>query len=659
MLWVLVAELIFWRMLLPYPIPELFSLLPYYLILFGSIGIGSGVMVGLFPGLGRGFMAGIIGGVLAFLMVGLRIYDLTDTSDVSMILIGLLILISVVIVVIAMLISRISDQSTLRTAPSGLLAGSIAVAVLTSKILVTTTPIPVPHPLPTALLILGLFPILLVPIYGKIMRKVRHSSRMLIFLWLMPLIVLLFLYFVPRFRSASPASSVTEVSNSEALPPIIWITVDALRWDHMSLYGYDIPTTPNLEAFARGATVYSNCLAQSSGTGQSVPSMLSGTTPYRHGGVCETRRLPEAIDLLPELLRDHGYHTIAQSANHWVSPRYGMGQGFEEFIVHNTDNELFIYDIMKLLMRLAPWEVFRMREFLPSYAYVPIRHLIDESIEILKRQNRARPFFLYLQPIDPHGPYQPPFRYVHPDKRSFHRDDYISYWDLKPGVTVNPAQREIIVALYDGEIAYSDAELGRFFEALHRMDLFEPSMIIITSDHGEHFQEHGFWRHSNSLYQELVHIPLIIKDPYQSKGQVINHRVASIDIAPTILDIIGVRYDSCEGIPLEDVTTGLSRPIFIYIIDCEQNLPTRRSVILNGWKLILTEEDGSREEELFHIESDPVESENLRDKRPEIVRHLIALLSEYEKEVDSLRGSEISSPHPADRERLRSLGYIE
>src|SRR5205823_1977715 len=164
-------------------------------------------------------------------------------------------------------------------------------------------------------------------------------------------------------------------------PPIIWVTIDTLRADHLSVYGYPVRTTPRLEEFARTATVYTACGSQAPSTWRSVPSMLSGLTPYRLGGVSETRRLSQD------------------------------------------------------------------------------------------------PLFPYLQPVDPHGPYQAPLHYVAGEGAGFTRADYVSYWALKTGVRLSPRQHDGLVALYDDAITYTDAELGRLCYRLRELDLFDRSPL--------------------------------------------------------------------------------------------------------------------------------------------------------------------------------------
>src|SRR5439155_252101 len=268
-------------------------------------------------------------------------------------------------------------------------------------------------------------------------------------------------------RSAEGAITRPTIARPDA-PPIIWITIDTLRADHLSVYGYPVRTTPRLEEFARTATVYTACGSQAPSTWQSVPSLLSGLTPYRHGGVSETRRLSQDLLLLPEVLQKQGYETIGESANPWVSARYGMTQGFDEFHLYNTDDELM---------------------------------------------------------------------------------------------------------LYDGAITYTDAELGRLFDRLRELDLFDRSLIIVTADHGEQFYDHGLWRHSNSLYQALLHVPLLVKYPNQHTPAVVDEPVASIDIMPTILRALGQGCPTCEGHPLQDAGRGSAPARFAYLMGHDEVRP--------------------------------------------------------------------------------------
>jgi arylsulfatase A-like enzyme len=311
--------------------------------------------------------------------------------------------------------------------------------------------------------------------------------------------------------------------------------------------------------------------------------------------------------------------------------------------------------------------VFRLREHLPPFAYVPIADLVDEALEILRGHDPERPLFLYLQPIDPHGPYQPPLRYVQTAGRTFGPEDYVSYWELEDGRTVTPSQRAAIVALYDGEITYTDAELGRLFTALRELDLYDPTLIIVTADHGEQFQEHDLWRHSNSLYQQLVHVPLLVKLPGQREGRVVTESVAAIDVVPTILALLDADRGDCEGRSLVDAETGAesdaredgSRPLFTYEMEAAEVVPAMKGVLVDGWKLVLTTEDGKTVEELYHVAADPQDTRDLRESHPEVASRLRGLLDDYEAAAGPVRAAETLELAPAELERLRALGYVE
>jgi arylsulfatase A-like enzyme len=659
-LWVLATELVYSRVLLPYPVRVEGQLLLFYGLVFAAIGLMAGIASLPLPQLGSGLPAAIVGGILTVLMLGLRLHDLSDTGIGQPMDAGLVLFALSVAAGVAWLASRIPADSVRRAAPTLLLAASVPAAVFATKLLVDTADIQVRHPVPVAFAIVGLVPLLLTQLYRITVARWIEPRRLVAAAWLAPLVVIAACALDLYPGSAGQTVASAEGASTPHLPPIIWITIDTLRADHMSVYGYPVHNTPNLEEFARGATVYTQCQAQSNTTAQSVPSLLGGITPYRHGGVSETRRLREDVKLLPEMLQDRGYQTVAQSANHWVSSRYGMAQGFEDFRLYNTDNELFLYDFMKLAMRLAPWEVFRLREHLPSYAYVPIATLLDDTNEILRTRDRARPLFLYLQPVDPHGPYQPPLRYVQTEGAAFGPDDYVSYWALKAGVTVSPRQHDAIVALYDGAIAYTDAQLGRMFDVLREFDLFDKSLIVITADHGEQFQDHGLWRHSNSLYQQLLHVPLLVKYPGQTTPKVVEDRVAAIDIVPTVLRLFGERCETCEGRPLQEAGTDQgSRPFFSYFMDHDEVRPVMRSVVADGWKLVRMLKNGVENEELYYIDTDPGDSYDLRATYPQVAVRLAGLINDYEAAAGPAPAADTISLRPAELERLKALGYVQ
>ena len=654
---VLATELIYAHAVLDSPVRLEASIVGLYAAVFAVTGLAAGVASAVLRRPGAASL--LVGAGLTFLVLALRLHDLADLWTASATIDGGLALFTVAVAAsVAWIAGSIGEGMPRRAAATVLLAAYVPALVLAAKLLVNTSAIPLDHPTPVALALVLAWPLLLTLLYRLTVRSAVASTRLVAVSWFVPLAIVAASALGGPSRSAEGAVARPTIARPDA-PPIIWVTIDTLRADHLSVYGYPVRTTPRLEEFARTATVYTACGSQAPSTWQSVPSLLSGLTPYRHGGVSETRRLSQDLLLLPEVLQKQGYETIGESANPWVSARYGMTQGFDEFHLYNTDDELMLYDFMKLAMRLDPWDVFRLRDWLPSYAYVPFGTLVNDAADTLKARRSQAPLFLYLQPVDPHGPYQAPLHYVAGEGAGFTRADYVSYWALKTGVRLSPRQHDGLVALYDGAITYTDAELGRLFDRLRELDLFDRSLIIVTADHGEQFYDHGLWRHSNSLYQALLHVPLLVKYPNQHAPNVVDEPVASIDIMPTILRALGQGCPTCEGHPLQEAGRASAPPRFAYLMGHNEVKPVIRCVVAEGWKLILADKEGLPREQLFRLDADPTEANDQRAAHPEVATRLAALLDGYEAAAGPTVSSESIKLQPAETQRLRALGYVQ
>jgi arylsulfatase A-like enzyme len=656
---VLAAEVVYAHAFLPFDLHFDTGLVLLYVGIFTTAGLGAGVLGAILQPVGVGVPAAVLGAGLTALLLALRLHDLADTGPSVEIDGGLTLFGVSVAFCTALIASRVRDEAARRAAPTVLLAFFLPVLVFGAKLLVNTSPLALDRPVPVTLGLVATWPLLLALTYRFALVRWLQPSRLLAAAWIAPVVVTAFGMYASAPAPAAPASSAANRPADQEVPPIVWITVDTLRADHMSLYGYGIPTTPNLQDFATTATVYQNAVSQAPCTWQSVPSLLSGVTPYRHGGVSESHGVPRTLRLLPETLQQRGYRTVGQSANPWVSARYGMARGFEDFRLYNTDNELVVYDLMKLAMRVAPWQVFSVREYLPPYGDVPIGTLVDDAIRIVDADDGVRPLFLYIQPVDPHGPYQAPLRYVPAHGAGFTRRDYVSYWALKTGVAVTPRQRDGLLALYDGAITYTDAEVGRLFDELRERGLFDKALIVVTADHGEQFYDHGLWRHSNSLYQQLLHVPLIVKYPHQKVGVLVSDPVATIDIVPTLLRQIDQPCDSCEGRPLQEAGRDSTRPLFAYLMERDEPRPRMRSVVVDGWKLIRAQRDGVASEELYNLDMDPDEAHDQRPKYARIAADLGQMLDAYEAKAGPTLSADTIDLQPAERERLRALGYVQ
>jgi len=390
----------------------------------------------------------------------------------------------------------------------------------------------------------------------------------------------------------------------ETTPPnVILITIESLRPDHLSGAGYARPTTPFLDRLAGRGWLFADCSSTSSWTAPALASLFTGLYPRSHGVrrgeaqgdiILGQERLADSFLTLAEALQGAGYATFGVSLSGHVSPETGLAQGFDEFA--------------------SLW-------FLDAAA----AH--RAALGLRGRFSASRPAFFWIHYVDPRAPYRP-------------REPWISRY------TPNPAQagewgekdmRELVrereeilrrpelvstlVDLYDSEIAYADSFLERLFAEVVSA---ENSLVIVTSDHGEAFGEHGNLGHGNSLFQEEIAVPLIVLLPgREGRGRTIARPVSLIDVFPTITDALGLSLP--PGLPgrsllpdLEKGGEGEDRPLFFEL--------RRRSELaglrVGGGKLIAWPKTTESKWALYDLKSDPLESRNLSGKDPAVFRAL-------------------------------------
>jgi arylsulfatase A-like enzyme len=189
--------------------------------------------------------------------------------------------------------------------------------------------------------------------------------------------------------------------------------------------------------------------------------------------------------------------------------------------------------------------------------------------------------------------------------------------------------------------------------------MFDRAMIVVTADHGEQFEDHGLWRHSNSLYQQLLHVPLIVKFPGQHEGRVVREPVGTIDIVPSIMKMLGGSCERCDGRPLQDAGKVGPRVVYSYLMDHQQPTVMMRSVVADGWKLIRSQKGDMDAEELFFLDQDPNEQHDVRATETDRVTRLRGLLERYEAEAGPTEAAETIKLKPADVARLKALGYVQ
>lgn len=440
---------------------------------------------------------------------------------------------------------------------------------------------------------------------------------------------------------------------------IVLMVVDTARADHFTSYGYTQPTSPRLDAFGREAIRFTQAYSVSSWTLPSHASMFTGLYPVTHHATQEHLWLDDGFETLAEVLHGHGYATAAFSGNPWVSRATHLAQGF---------------DVMEEM-----WGRPEARED----GAVP--HATNRKVfEWLDRRVPGRPFFLFINYIEPHFPYAAPPKFerpflpadVSPEDRRRAQISWVD-WYLQPAPTLPPAIAAIRSGLYDAELAYADSIAGELLDELRRRGLYDGSLIVITSDHGENLTDHGHLDHVFSLYNSTLHVPLFLRLPHSAQaGTTRDDPVQLVDVFSTLLAAVGIRPGS-KDVAGHDMLTGpvpaqravlaeydypqQALAVFPHQLQSHPALDRfrrrLRSIQVNGWKFIW---GSNGRNELYDLAVDPLEQQNVIDHSPDRAQALAVQLQEMIKRYE--RGPAAPMPVPsldtATQERLRSLGYL-
>jgi arylsulfatase A-like enzyme len=434
-------------------------------------------------------------------------------------------------------------------------------------------------------------------------------------------------------------------------PNVVLITLDTTRADHLGCYGYARDTTPHLDRFAATAVRFANAASTINTTLASHAAMLTGLEPQSIPLPRNSFPLQPGIPTAAAILKKAGYRTAAFVSASALHSSMGLDRGFEVY-----DEEFGI----------SEWDQEQRRAGDTTTA----------AAAWLDGQGK-QPFFLWIHYFDPHFPYTPP----EPFDRRF-GDPYEGPLDgslesldtiwSRPSHLPPPSQEDLdhLVALYDGEIAYMDAQLAPVLERLDRADLRDRTLVVVTADHGESLTEHGvFFCHGRTLYQPNIHVPLLIRFPATlgiGPGE-ITPQVQTHDLLPTILSVAGLdrpaRLDGVDLLPLiRGKVTELHPHLFAEASqpwDIEKTAPNRyqnrykkQMVQIFPWKLILTPAESRLE--LYHLVDDPGETRNLTGVESERVERMLRLVRNWRKRAAGPAGA----PDAANVQRLRSLGYV-
>jgi arylsulfatase A-like enzyme len=426
---------------------------------------------------------------------------------------------------------------------------------------------------------------------------------------------------------------------------VLLVVLDAASARHFRCYGYERATTPEIDRLAAEGVLFEQAYTPAVYTLSAIASLWTSLHhDQHHAGVRHSEPLPAGSLTVPELLRVRGVHTAGFVANPSAGRPFGLDRGFAEF-----------------------HELYRERG---RFVGVPRAEAFRPLLErFLAEQSGVGRFFAYVHFIEPHFPYdpQPPFDTLFgndaPLPESARRSqEWIRA--VNAGASATPAQRDHLVRLYDGNLAAVDRELGRLRALLEASGLLERTVLIVTADHGEALGEHGFIGHAPQVYEEAVHIPLVVRFPkgVAAAGARFNGFVDLLDLGPTLLDLFDVDWP--DGVPplegrslLPMVAGAPGKPSVVSRSMAERPVFGLRE---GRYKFVHSLRDGRSE--LYDLASDPGEQSDLADAEPLNVEFHRQTLYRW---LDRLaRASPISPATPVplseeDRAALRALGYVE
>jgi arylsulfatase A-like enzyme len=439
-------------------------------------------------------------------------------------------------------------------------------------------------------------------------------------------------------------------------PNVLLIVVDTMRADHLGAYGYPRPTSPTLDALATRGMRFARAYSTSSWTGASVASILTGLYPDTHGLERHNSILSKDVPLVSEAFHEAGYDTGAISANPaFVTPELGFGKGFGEFqLLHKGATTAD-----------APedhvWENSKSTKLV---AVATAERVTDAALEWIRRR-RGTPFFLYVHYFDPHASYFPPPEYAR--KFGVAPDDPIA-GPLQRIATVgavptDPSQLAKVVALYDGEIAFTDAEIGRLIAGLDSL-IASPTITMVTADHGEEFGDHGGMQHGSTLFEEQIHVPLIVADHPPGTaplipGTTIETAFSLVDVWPLLAGLTGIA--SSPGKPPITPAAIAMMPDSPVFADLQTNRKRHRwAMVTDPWKLIVQHDQTPL---LYELRTDPRERSDRSADDTERTRSLQAGLEARNAACAEARvgGSPAKTVELTEErsERLRALGYLQ
>lgn len=411
-------------------------------------------------------------------------------------------------------------------------------------------------------------------------------------------------------------------------PGVLLVSIDTLRRDHVGAYGYARPTTPTIDGLARRGLLFEDAVSVSSWTLPAHASLLTSVDPGVHGATDVEHGFNRRVPTLPGLLHDAGYAAQAVTSHLYVSSVYGLDQGFDHLDFHQD------------------------------------RKAADTAARAVALLDRLgdRPFFLFLHFYDPHWHYAPP-EYARKLFDSGYTGTLTGLWQdfkTRDRSTLRPADLQHLLDLYDGEIRYTDDELGRILAHLERRGLGRSTLVAVTSDHGEEFLDHDSWEHQKTLYEEVVRVPLVLAGPGIAPGRDAT-QVSLLDVMPSVLGWARLAVPpGAQGRDLlREHQTREAYGETLHTLDRHPKVFLRAGA--GRWKSIFTLSAGGDKvssEEWYDLLKDPAERRSAPPRAAAADAIRARALQRFNETRRRGGPAATVSLTAEQRERLRALGYV-
>jgi arylsulfatase A-like enzyme len=470
------------------------------------------------------------------------------------------------------------------------------------------------------------------------------------------------------------ANPLVTSSVKSSRPNILIYTMDTVRADHTGLNGYARKTTPFLDQLAASAVVFKDCQAQATWTKASIASLMTSLYSFTHAIRNDADTVPNGANTLAGQLRAAGYVTSSIVANPFVGRATGLDRGFD-----------YMLEYPVVLREVNP-------KADGGTDSVALNKVVFPWLDL----HHNEPFFLYAHSMDPHAPYDPPApfdaAFANPrDDALFDREykSFLTHHEYNGGAVISPkiCQRAGIeptlfmhqaMDRYDGEILHNDRSFKLLVDKLRRLGVLDHTLIIVLSDHGEEFWDHGWTAHGQSVYQELTHTMLMMWNPKLLGGpKRISEPVQLIDVMPTVLDLLHLKTpDMVEGQSLAPLINGRPFKRRGLVVSSRfaaahpqglvpENATDSFAIINSRWKFIYRNKAakaGIKRVELYDRQTDREEKHDLAGSNPEKVESMMAALRQW---IDAQNKIRVAIGHTGKStldertlERLRSLGYL-